>query len=112
MGFCIRLCESIPVSERYILTYDNYDEIYQSAQTIAAEYGLAYYDFNLYTGTTYSQETDFSNDDHMSRNGAAKFTSAFVSVLNAVNRGEDVSGQFYDSYQELEQVILERLSVS
>ena len=78
-------------------------------QKIAEKYALEFYDFNLYREYSYEALTDFSNANHMSLAGAVDFTQDYLDVVGLVDNGQDVSELFYDSYQDIAQVLYQNI---
>ncbi len=95
---------TVVVSETEICENSNFDEITGWYRQIAEERGLRYIDFNLYKEhyEMFSDEEDFNDSIHLSVAGAKKFSALFSGVYAEIRNGEDVSDQFYDSYEELE----------
>ncbi len=101
---------SIPLSETYLCTYDNYDVFRSWYEQIAEAYGLDYYDFNLYKENTemFSDMEDFHDVQHLNNPGADRFSHIYTEVMNKAEDGENVDDLFYDSYEELKEVYRSR----
>lgn len=97
-----------PVTEMMILKYDNMDDMFSQYVDLALEYNCEYYDFNLdkKRNQLYSEETSFFDITHMSDDGAEIFSTRLSEIIKKVDEGEDVSNEFYKSYDELKQIIL------
>lgn len=59
-------------------------------------HGGTYLDFNLAKEWTFDPEADFLDGTHLSINGAARFSPILADTIARIERGEDVSGEFYD----------------
>lgn len=87
---------SSPMPEWMMIKAGDYDYYVDQVRSIADEYGLQYYDFNLckeqYLSLSYEH---FRDDDHLNGEGADVFTPVLHDVLT-----NDKQEYFYDSYQE------------
>lgn len=87
---------SSPMPEWMMIKAGNYDYYVNQVRSIADEYDLQYYDFNLckeqYLSLSYEH---FRDDDHLNGAGADVFTPVLYDVLT-----NDKKEYFYDSYQE------------
>ncbi len=92
-----------PVSAYWLSRYDNLNDPYLYYRDIAEEYGVDYYDLNLWIGEyeLFRDEEDFQSGGHLSNPGARKFTDLFVGLMQRRGQGEDVSQEFYTDYQDL-----------
>ncbi len=95
---------TVPMSEKWIYSYSNFDVFRIWYEVFAEENNLIYYDFNLYKerGNIFSEETDFYDQNHLSDAGAEKFSELFSSIYSMYESGENVSDLFYDNYEEME----------
>lgn len=107
----IRLCQQAgcnvaliytPVSHGKVWQLYDQDDFHHWAQGVADTYGIPLFDFNLLRARyeLLSDEASFSDENHLSREGAEAFTEVMADVLCRVRAGEDVSPLFYPSYQE------------
>lgn len=92
-----------PISDRTICMYSDMDVLMNDIASVCEENGVEYYDFNLLKtrSETWNQETDFSDDIHLSVNGAEKFTKALADVLIRINEGGNTTALFFKSYKEI-----------
>ena len=91
-----------PVPESTLWKYDGWDDFRSQVVTLCEEEGLTYYDFNLYKGRAdfLDDATCYSNDRHLSREGAPGFTRTYCDVVSRADAGEDVASLFFESYEE------------
>ena len=75
----------------------------QITADLAEKYGVPLFDFNLLRSRyeLFSDETSFSDDSHLSREGAEVFAAVMADILSRYRAGEDVSPLFNSSYQEV-----------
>ncbi len=95
---------TVPISEAFICQHKYFDVFREWYAEIAEERDLTFIDFNLYREhyEMFSDEDDFNDELHLNSQGSEKFSELFVQVYNMIRDGEDVSGLFYDSYEELD----------
>lgn len=93
-----------PISKQRICEYSDLDVYRAYYAQLAEENGVPFYDFNLLKDrdNDFTDEASFSDDFHMSEDGAAAFSARFAQIMNLVDQGQDVSGLFYRSYGEME----------
>ena len=91
-----------PVSHGKVWQLYDQDEFHRWALELAEKYGVPLFDFNLLKGRyeLFSDETSFSDENHLSREGAEAFSAVMADVLCRYRAGEDVSALFYPSYRE------------
>jgi len=67
------------------------------------KYDIPLFDFNLLKSRyeLFSDETSFSDDNHLSEEGAEIFSGVMADVLHRHRAGEDVSPLFYESYRDV-----------
>ena len=72
------------------------------AQEIADKHGVPLFDFNLLKNRyeLFSDETSFSDESHLCREGAEVLSETMADILLRYRAGEDVSAFFYSSYAE------------
>ena len=89
-----------PVSHGKVWQLYDQDDFRAWALELAGKYGVPLFDFNLLRDryTLFSDETSFSDENHLSEEGAQVFSSVMADVLARYRAGEDVSPLFYDSY--------------
>lgn len=100
---------SSPVHELRVLCVEDYDFYVNQIKSIADEYDIEYYDFNLckeeylpLQGTKY-----FIDTSHLNADGAMLFTDLFYRVLQ--NTDEENNKIFYSSYNEKKQKAEEQI---
>ena len=97
-----------PVIEKMILKYINMDEIFSQYRELGIKYNCEYYDFNLdkKRADLYSEENSFFDGAHMSDEGAEIFSKRLSEIITKVKNNEDVSNEFYDTYEEIKKTII------
>lgn len=92
----------VPISDRFIWKYSGWDEFQAGIESIGAEYGCPVYDFNLLKDRydLFSDETTFSDETHLSKEGAEIFTNYFCDVMNK-GKSEELNPLFYTTYSEM-----------
>ena len=97
-----------PVTEKMILKNENIDEVFSQYIELAKKNNCEYYDFNLdkKRKELYSEETSFYDTTHMSDSGADIFTHRLVELIKRVDAGADISSEFYNSYNEIKETML------
>jgi hypothetical protein len=74
-----------------------YEEYTEYIRSVAQEYGLKYYDFNLTKEDVMTMErTDYDDGSHLNGQGADKFSECVSRILN----GELDESAFYDTFAE------------
>jgi len=91
-----------PVSHAKVWQLYDQDAFYSWACDLADKYDVPLFDFNLLKDryTLFSDRTSFSDDNHLSGEGAELFSGAMADVLARYRSGEDVSPMFYADYKE------------
>lgn len=104
----------IPITQAKIWRLDGWDTFRERLQEFCDENDCRMVDFNLLKNrfTLFSEETSFSNQDHLSLKGAKEFTPVYCQIMKQISEGEDVSRQFYDSYEEMKQHTIYAQSMS
>ena len=92
-----------PVSHVKVWELYDQDVFLGWARGIAEKYGVPLFDFNLLKSRyeLFYDETSFSDENHLSREGAEVFSGVMADVLARYRAGEDVSPLFYSDYQEV-----------
>ena len=94
---------SAPVTDYQATLYGEYDRYAEQVEGIAAEYGLAYYDFNL-CREEYLDLTDdalFRDKGHLNVWGAEIFSEFLADFFTGLSEGTVSYGQcFHASYEE------------
>lgn len=110
----IRLCKDhgcrvivvvTPVSDNYLWIADKMDDFRVWATNYCQEHEIEYYDYNLSRRrySLFHDDISFSTDNHhLSEQGARAMTELLCETILKVDAGEDVSADFYESYEELE----------
>lgn len=92
-----------PNSDALIFRNHEQDEFTEWARALSKEWNAELYDFNLLKARyeLFDDRYSFSDEIHLSAEGAEAFTNVFCETIKAVDAGEDVSDRFYDSYEEM-----------
>jgi len=92
-----------PVSHAKVWQLYDQDAFLSWAKGIAEKHGVPLFDFNLLRSRyeLFSDETSFSDENHLSREGAEIFSGVMGDVLSRYRAGEDVSPLFYSDYGEM-----------
>lgn len=90
---------SMPCSDYYLAEKGNYDDYYVFCRDFLAERGFDYYDFNLAKEKYMKlEDSDFSDDNHFSKQGVYKWTQLFCDYFY---EGKiPANDMFYNSYAE------------
>ena len=113
----IKLCKSkgikvsiivMPVSQQKIWHYDGWDGFQKQLREYCIYNDVTLVDFNLLKERfdLLDEATSFANQEHLCTKGAKEFTPVFCRIMKQINEGEDVSDQFFDSYEEVEQLTM------
>ena len=91
-----------PVSHAKVWQLYDQDAFYDWALQLAQKHDVPLFDFNLLKSRydLFSDETSFSDENHLSGEGAEIFSGAMADVLLRHRAGEDVSPLFYVGYEE------------
>ena len=94
----------VPLSNTFIWKHTSMEKFHDYLTDLSQSTGCALYDFNLLKDRykLFSDADSFYNDEHMSYSGAKVFTEEYCWIINKANLGEDVSGLFYESYEQME----------
>ena len=97
-----------PIARSGMFEYNNAQVLYDWYQTLAQREGLRYYDFNLLRDKEglFPDESMYYDALHFNDEGATRFSGLFAELMLRADAGEDISGLFYRSYQEMEQSVL------
>ena len=92
-----------PVSHVKVWELYDQDVFLGWARELAQAHGVPLFDFNLLKSRyeLFSDRTSFSDNNHLSGEGAEVFSEAMADVLARYRAGEDVSPLFYASYEEV-----------
>ncbi len=90
----------VPISDREIFKYDNWNELQQKWTALSEETGCPLVDFNLLRDryTLFHDAESFSDTIHMTETGARLFTKVYAETMTSRERGEDISDRFYPDY--------------
>jgi len=93
---------SMPGSDFYLNQRKNYDEYYSFCRDFVTEKGFAYYDFNLVRPDVLSlRDSDFCDDNHLSKNGVSVWTDAFCDFFDSKYKEKNaLEKYFYSSYAQ------------
>ena len=91
-----------PLPDRFLLENKGFDTVLGWYKAYAEQYGLELYDFNLLRDrkTVFPDTTAYSDMWHLSTEGADSFTHLLAGFMDAHDQGEDISAQFFSSYEE------------
>ncbi len=93
---------SMPTTDAYMLACDWYETLEAPVKALAEQEGALYLDFNLSKFRVASlSDHNFSDARHLNSSGAELFTPLLSEVMKKALAGEDVSGYFYNSYDEM-----------
>ena len=98
-GIAITLFQT-PVYELEILAYEEYDDYTASVKSIAEEYNVPYYDFNLIKDEYFPIQDMryFVDAGHLNEDGAQEFTNFFYEVASGIPTENEKL--FFESFQE------------
>ena len=87
---------SAPKTTLDVISYQTYFEDYAYFKQLCAQYGAAYYDFNLAKPELFmSVEPDYYSDQtHMNRTGGRAFCQSMAAFLDLLEHGQDVESLF------------------
>lgn len=93
-----------PLSELVTCKCSNLDVFYDWYTEYASENGLEFYDFNLLKEkqNMLPDAVAYYDASHLNDSGAEIFGKEFCRIMQMVDDGEDISGLFYGSYEELD----------
>jgi hypothetical protein len=96
---------SVPISLRELWPYAEMDAYRVWLNEYCEEQRCAHYDFNLLADrhTLFSDDSSFCNPTHLSDTGSQALTCILADTLKRAANGEDVSGLFYESYEDMMQ---------
>ena len=92
-----------PVSHAKTWQLYDQDKFLPWAKALAEKYGVSLFDFNLLKSrySLFTDETSFSDDSHLSAEGAEVFSGVMADIIARHRAGEDVSSLFYTDYSEV-----------
>ena len=92
-----------PVSHAKTWQLYDQDKFLPWAKALAEKYGVSLFDFNLLKSrySLFTDETSFSDDSHLSAEGAEIFSGVMADIIARHRTGEDVSSLFYTDYSEV-----------
>lgn len=92
-----------PVSDAFISSNLYLDEFSGLCKRICEENDCEFYDFNLIKNRSslFSDQTSFSDETHLSEEGAIQLSTLFVQLMSDTGEQKDVSDYFYDSYNAI-----------
>lgn len=96
-----------PITEKMLVEYSNFDEVFSQYINLAQKYDINYYDFNLdkKRNELYDEKTSFYDESHMSDSGAEIFSNRLSKIMIDTDNGLDVSGEFFDSYKTFKEIL-------
>ncbi|MBR5302120.1 MAG: SGNH/GDSL hydrolase family protein [Clostridia bacterium] len=91
-----------PVSHGKVWQLYDQDTFRTWANELAGKYGVPLFDFNLLRSRyeLFTDEASFSDNSHLSGEGAQVFSGVMADVLARSRAGEDVSPLFYANYED------------
>ena len=93
---------TIPSTAAEIYSVSNYQEVWDYLTKFCAETGFPYINFSMLRNREeLFPDTVFSDHIHLSLEGADRFSEILADTIKKVEAGEDISGMFYDSVEEL-----------
>ena len=93
---------SMPTTDAYLLNCKRYEALLAPVRDLAVREGILLLDFNLSRFRVSSlTAANFTDARHLNSSGAELFTPLFSEVVQKALTGEDVSGYFYNSYDEM-----------
>jgi hypothetical protein len=89
-----------PVCHAKIWQLYDQDTFLDWANALAEKYDIPVFDFNLFSSRydLFNDYTSFSDDNHLSEEGACVFSELMADILLRYRNGEDVSHYFYPNY--------------
>jgi len=108
---CLELCRekgietfliTTPLSEYMLWNCDGFDEILVTHRAVSEKWDVPYFDFNLKKDklARYPEETSYFDQHHLCQASAQVFPYDLAELIKRTRAGEDVSGDFYNSYEE------------
>lgn len=84
-----------------VLRQGDYEEEDATVRSLAEEYGVPYWNFNLARPEALSLGcADYADFAHLNLSGANKLTAMLCDLIAAEREGKDISGSFYASFAE------------
>ena len=98
----------MPVSQQKIWHYEGWDKFLNQLREYCIYNDVTMVDFNLMKERfeLFDEASSFSNTEHLCTKGAKEFTPVYCRIMKQISEGEDISDQFYDSYEEMKQHII------
>ena len=92
-----------PLADAEIWRNDNWDDFYSDIKGICEAYECPLFDFNLMKSryALLSDDVSFWGNSHLCKAGAEVFTAEYCRIMNKYNSGEDITEEFYNSYDEM-----------
>ena len=93
----------VPVSDRHLWRTEGEEDCRLWLESFCREQGCPFYDFNLLRDRyeLFSDKESFRDGGHLCSRGAETFTAVFADLMERAERGENIDGCFFDSYDEL-----------
>lgn len=92
------VCFSMPVTERLLEQFGDYDSYLKQVRNVCGKYGVSYYDFNCAAPSVLDlQDSDFKDENHLNGKGAEKFSKVFADFFAGKISEREL---FYSSYTE------------
>ena len=93
----------LPVSDTHLWKTGGEEEFRLWLEDYGREQDCRVYDFNLLRDRyeLFSDKDSFRDGGHLCRQGAETFTTVFAELMEKAEQGGDISGSFFESYDEL-----------
>ena len=93
---------TIPTTLAELYSVDDYQAAVDYLTSFCAQTGYPYINFSMLKNREeLFPDTVFSDHIHLSLDGAERFSKLLADTIRKVEAGEDISGMFYDSFEEL-----------
>lgn len=104
----------LPVSDNILWKLNGWDAFRNWSEEFCKGNNCDLYDMNLLKNRNelFSIECSFSDDIHLSADGAEVCSKQLAGIINRVNNGEDVSNMFFDTYIEMINNLPYNISIS
>ena len=114
MDKIIELCKSrnveiqvivVPVSDRMIWITEGWDTWYDFVKEYCEKHEIPLWDFNLHRDrfSILNDQDCYKDMSHLSYNGAKLFADLLIETIQKAEAGEDITADFYPTYQEMKQ---------
>ena len=95
---------TIPTTLAEMYSVDDYQKAWDYLTEFCKETGYPYINFSMLRDREeLFPDTVFSDHIHLATPGAERFSKILADTIKKVDAGEDISGMFYDSFEQLKQ---------